>query len=203
MKLIKWIMKYSVPLFSAYAVCATIFCILNWDSLPWVQRFALLFSIPLSLHEWEEAVWPGGFMELMAKKFQMELPADAPKGAEHIGGVWFLFTLSLLPSIFPQVSCFFTALLLAGIFEGILHVVGIKVHKLKKPYSPGMVTGLVMLALSITAIVIAGPSASLGILDWILGIVVFFIAYIIMYMMTFAALGLNPKEVMAGRKMGH
>ena len=100
------------------------------------------------LHEWEENRFPGGFANLMTKFFG--IPADREKLEwAHIPVSVLLIVVLLIPYLFDSIAMLTLIPAFLGVLEGFIHIVGIKLHKMTKPYTPGMVTALCLLALSV------------------------------------------------------
>ena len=78
-----------------------------------------------------------------------------------------------------------------GLFEGVIHVAGIKIHKLKKPYTPGMITGIIMFVYSIFVIIQINNAGGLLVWQWILGFVLALIGFVIMEQFFLKTVGLT------------
>ncbi len=63
-----WI-KNNLYLLTLASLCVLIYFVARWDAISEMQRAMGLFVVAITLHEWEESRYPGGFYELMAKKF--------------------------------------------------------------------------------------------------------------------------------------
>lgn len=72
-----------------------------------------------------------------------------------------------------------------------IHVAGIKIHKLKKPYTPGMITGLIMFAYSIFIITQINKAGGLPSRQWILGFVLAFAGFAVMEQFFLKTVGLT------------
>jgi hypothetical protein len=44
-----------------------LFVVVNWDSMPVLQRMVALFFVGLVMHLWEEGRFPGGFVEMITE----------------------------------------------------------------------------------------------------------------------------------------
>ena len=64
---------------AAVAVCM----MFTWNSMPAGQKALGFFVVGIVLHEWEEMRFPGGFYELMTKKFGIEGMTAEQVGLSH------------------------------------------------------------------------------------------------------------------------
>ena len=76
------VMKYSTHLLTIFAICICIWGILNSNELSAIQIVMIGFGIIITLHEWEEMHWPGGFMEMMGDIIGWDI-SGIRQGAEH------------------------------------------------------------------------------------------------------------------------
>ena len=86
----------------------------------------------------------------------------------------------LVPFVLQQITFLMLIPLGLGLFEGVIHVAGIKIHKLKKPYTPGMITGLIMFAYSVFVITQINKAGGLSSWQWIVGFVLAFVGFAVM-----------------------
>ena len=112
------------------------------DGLSAVQRFVVVFNFLFILHEWEEGVYPGGFVDLIARLIDKDLTDDLRR-ASRIPTSIFLISITLVPFIFDDTTMFAVSIATFGIFEGLVHTLGIKLFRLKRKYTPGMATAWV------------------------------------------------------------
>lgn len=61
----KFLIKYNLNILSAYALVMLGVLVAFWDSFSIVQCFTIGFLGLVTLHEWEETKFPGGFLEMM------------------------------------------------------------------------------------------------------------------------------------------
>lgn len=191
----KFLNKYSLYILSAYAIVMLLTLVTYWDSLAVVQRFAIGFLALLTLHEWEETRFPGGFYEMMGGIMKLDI-SKAPEGALHLPPAVLIVVLTLLPMLFPGVATLFLALMYFGLAEGFVHIAGIKLARSQKPYTPGMITALAMFVYAIVGISFAASRGMIAPLDWLLGIIVFLGGFALMDASVYRILGLKPTEVM-------
>lgn len=170
-----------------------------WDSFSMLQRFAIGFLGLITLHEWEETKFPGGFFKVMSGIMKVDM-TRVPEGLLHLPPMVYIVIVTLLPLVFPGVLGFFLAVMVLGIFEGIIHIVGIKLGRLKKPYTPGMVTAEVMLIYSIVGIYFAISKGLVASLDWLLGLVLFIGGFLLLQVSVYRFLDLKFADVVKRMK---
>lgn len=81
-----------------------------------------------------------------------------------------------------------------------MHLAGIKLMKLGKPYSPGLVTAEIWAVASIVSIVLIAQAGTVGWLDWVLGFVWLVVCFSVMEASVWKAAELSPKEIPARMK---
>jgi hypothetical protein len=195
----KCLVRYNVFILSVYAFIMLGFLIAFWESFSMVQRFAIGFLVLVTLHEWEETKFPGGFFEVMGGIMKLDM-SIVPAGSLHLPPTVFIIILTLLPLLFPSIVGLFLAVMVLGIFEGVIHVVGIKLGRMKKPYTPGMNTGEVMLVYSVVGIYSAVSRGRIAPLDWLLALVVFFGGFLLMEINVYRILNIKITDVMKRMK---
>lgn len=77
-----------------------------------------------------------------------------------------------------------------------MHVAGIKAAKTSKPYTPGMITGIIMFIYCIGAIIVVYGTECINAGSWILGFVYFMIWFILMMQLVITFCQFNRKEFM-------
>ena len=188
--------RASLPLLTAYAVVVAVWAALNWGEIALTQRLAAIATVIVTCHEWEEQRFPGGFLELMGSILGLDTAGVDPHRMYSKPDV-LIFVLTILALAFPQVPLFTCALLVLGCYEGIVHVMGIRLGKLSRPYTPGLVTAEMYALFSIVGIVLMTRAGVAGALDWVLGIVWFFSCFAVMEARVWRVVGLSPKEIPA------
>ena len=83
----------------------------------------------------------------------------------HLPVAIYILIMTVIPFTLQNVTFLILIPLVLGIFEGIIHVAGIFIHNLKKPYSPGMITGIIMFVYSIFVIVKINQQGGLPAID--------------------------------------
>ena len=115
----KFIKHYALEI---YTVLAMLFMVITsmMDGLSAVQRFVVVFNFLFILHEWEEGVYPGGFVDLIARLIDKDLTDDLRR-ASRIPTSIFLISITLVPFIFDDTTMFAVSIATFGIFEGLVH----------------------------------------------------------------------------------
>ena len=145
---------YALEIYTLIAMLLITLVAMFMDGLSVLQQFAVWVSFLCILHEWEENRYPGGFFDLFEKNMlQRELDMEARLGSRLATAV-FIYVITIVPFFFgDRIPMFPVAMASFCIFEGTIHVVGIKIMHLHKPYSPGLVTAEMELVTGICLIV--------------------------------------------------
>ena len=187
--------KSNIYLLTAAGIAVAIYIAIMWGEMPAGQKALGFFVVGITLHEWEEMRFPGGFYELMTKKFGIgnytEEQAGLSHGAVVLAIVFFAFVPFLLWPVAPWLAGIPAIL---GFFEAFIHIVGIKIHNLPRPYTPGMATALLCLLPSAIAIVMyATPSIGAG--GWALAVLCYFAIFGCMEVLVWSAFGVDPRTI--------
>jgi len=185
--------KYSLYLLSAYAAGVAGVSALRWDDLLVTQKLVAIATVIFTLHEWEEQRFPGGFLEMMGEVLNINI-ANVNRHAIFSKPDVLVAVMTLTALVFKNVPLFSCAVLIVGLFEGIVHVVGIKRAKRTKPYTPGMVTGEIYAVLSVVGIVLIARSGAATALDWVLGMVWSALCGAVMEIAVWKAAGISIKD---------
>ena len=194
----KIILKYNLEILSllmfAMIGCALIFV----PELTVVQKYLLGYMFLYTLHEWEECRFPGGFSKLMSRLMGLELTKEKEE-LSHIPVAVLLIAVTFIP-FFVQQPVIVLIPVYLGIFEGVVHVVGIKLHKMSKPYTPGMVTALALLVLSISALAVFARYDLVSAAEYAWGVLCMFLCFAAMQRTVLATFGLGYKDMLAAAK---
>ena len=109
----------------------------------------------------------------------------------HLPVAIYILVMLLVPFVMQQITFLVLIPLGLGLFEGVIHVAGIKIHKLKKPYTPGMVTGIIMFVYSIFIIIQINNNGGLFVWQWIVGFLLSFVGFAIMEKFFLKTVGLT------------
>lgn len=145
---------YALEIYTVVAMLLIALVAMFAGELTVIQQFAVWVSFLCILHEWEEGRYPGGFLNLIqANVLQRELDEETKRGSRLVTAV-FIFAMTIVPYFLgDRIPMFVVASASFCIFEGIIHVVGIKIFSLKKPYTPGLVTAEIELVSGVCMIV--------------------------------------------------
>ena len=109
----------------------------------------------------------------------------------HLPVAIYILIMLLVPFALQQTTFLVLIPLGLGIFEGVIHVAGIKIHRLKKPYTPGMITGIIMFVYSVFIITQINKAGGLSSWQWIIGFVFAFIGFAVMEQFFLRTVGLT------------
>ena len=125
---------YALEIYTLIAMLLITLVAMFMDGLTVIQQFAVWVSFLCILHEWEENRYLGGFFDLFEKNMlQRELDMEARLGSRLATAV-FIYVITIVPFFFGnRIPMFPVAMASFCIFEGIIHVVGIKIMHLQKP----------------------------------------------------------------------
>ena len=187
------IQKYSLEAFSFIVLIILLIRFLFYPDLPAEHRILSAFMILAILHEFEEKRTPGGFFELMAKKFG--LPAEQQL-FERAGlcVIIYLSVVLIASSLYPKPVLILVPVYL-GLFEAFMHTAGIWIHKLKKPYSPGLVTAWIMAAVSIYTINYLATAYSIGAATYIMGLILFLLSFAALASSVWRSFGIGISDI--------
>jgi len=194
----KIILKYNLEFLSFIMLIMIGFSLIFIPELTLIQKYLLGYMFLYTLHEWEENRFPGGFSKLMAKSFGLEL-SKKKEELSHIPVAVLLLVITFVPFFIPNPIIVLIPVYL-GIFEAVVHVAGIKLHKMSKPYTPGMVTAIALLVLSVCALVSFTKYNLINGIDYVLGVLCMFICFAAMQRTVIAIFGLGYKDILAKAK---
>ncbi len=179
-------------IFIAIVCVLTAYDIANWNGLSIVRKLVNVFAILAILHEIEEKYWPGGFMELMLKKLKVNADDfDGDKAKLYVVIFWLVYIG--LGYVFDNILFFFMMTVVLSLFEAFIHTAGIKIHKLDKPYTPGLISAWLLAITAIYSITQLGGLAGPG--DYIIGFILFAVSFIILATRVYGILGLSMGDV--------
>lgn len=189
--------KSNIYLLTIAGVVVAVCMALGWHVMPAGQKALGCFIVGITLHEWEETRFPGGFFELMTKKFGISDYTPEQAGLAHGAVVIAIAFVAFLPFLlWSRVPWLAGVPAILGFFEALIHVVGIRIHRLPRPYSPGMATALLCLLPSAIGIVrLATPG--IGARGWALAVVCYLAIFACMEVMVWRAFGVDPRTMPA------
>ena len=163
-----------------------------------IQRIMLGYMFLFTLHEWEETRVPGGFADLMVRFFGVEANPDQLATA-HIPVAVLLLVITFVP-FFTQLPILALVPVYLGLFETFIHLAGIKIHKMEKPYTPGMVTGIMLGITSVFVLVTFSKEQLLSGSGYVWGIPLMILCFAAMQRTVLAIYGLGYRFVIANVK---
>ena len=149
----RFMKHYALEIYTVIAMLLITLVAMFMDGLTVIQQFAIWISFLCILHEWEEGHYPGGFLNLISQMLQRNIDDETKRGSRLITGV-FLLTMTVVPFFFGDaIPMFVVAMATFSLFEGFIHIFGIRIFRLKKFYTPGMVTAEIQAVIAIVLIV--------------------------------------------------
>lgn len=143
----KFIKSYALEIYTVISIATLVIAGIIGD-LSVIQKFVLVYIFLFVMHKWEEMRYPGGFADLIARMLGIELSADMKK-ASRIPTSILLLTFTLTPLFLHRYSLTVLPLAFLGLFEGVVHILAIKLFKCPKFYSPGFVTAEIQTLVSV------------------------------------------------------
>lgn len=178
----------SLLMFGMISACA-VFC----KQLSLVQRAMLAYMFLFTLHEWEENRFPGGFSVLMARFFGIRITA-AQEEASHSPVGCLLVLITWIP-FFTKSGLIALIPVYLGIFEAIVHVAGIKLHKMEKPYTPGLFTALCLCVTSVCVLTVFSKQQIVRGAEYAWGVLLMVLSFLAMQRTVIAIFGLRYKDL--------
>ena len=145
--------------------------------------------------------YPGGFLDLISEHvLQMDVDKETKLGSRLVTGV-FLFVMTVVPFLCGDaIPMFVVTLAVFSIFEGCVHIAGIKLFQLNKPYTPGMVTAEIELVTAIALIVYLAANHLAAWYDYVFAPFVFIACFAVMQRSLMGMIGLRYKDMLAVMK---
>lgn len=190
----KTIEKYCLEILTVYALGILVAAVALWDDFTLLQKASVVVAVLLTVHEWEETRFPGGFIEKIGGMAGLDLD-DVDTHALHFRPAFMCFMAMSLAVWVPAVPFFACALLMLGVGEGIMHLAGIRLTRSERPYTPGMVTAEIMAAASLVGIVLCVQGGAAAPLDWALGAVWLVFSLGIMEVSVWRVFGMSLKDL--------
>ncbi len=191
MKFMKW---YALEI---YTFIALVFLLIAglMDGLVIKQKIIMIYMLLFVLHEWEEGRYPGGFLNIVAGKILCrEVPEETKRGSRLPAGI-LLLTITLVPFFLNNYIILILIPVFLGLFEGLVHIVFIKIGELDKPYSPGMVTAELELLTGIAVIIYFSKNGIATGIDYLCGFLIMIICFMALQKSLFAMVGIPYREL--------
>lgn len=190
----KCILKYCLEIFSTVVLLFIIGNMLFVPDISYVRKLTLAFAILAVLHEFEEKRTPGGFFDLMAKKFGMSKETTNVDLAGFFVICYWVVLIGL-PYAFDDIEMFLVMPITLCIFEAFIHSAGIWIHKMKKPYTPGLASAWPMAALSFYSIYYLNTYTDITGKDYLLGTLLMVVGFIVLERGTLYAANMSFRDV--------
>ena len=196
----KFILKYSLELFTLLVCVLTLVDCIMYAEISVFRKLINLFLIIGVFHEWEEKRFPGGFFELMANKIGIKAEKEIfDRGALIVVLYWIVITA--IPYLFDRHAFLLLVPVVLGLFEAFVHTAGIFIHKMKKSYTPGLITAWIMALASGYTIWYLEANDLVTAVDYLSGVVLMFGSFILMDIAIFRTIGLSRAEMKEKIKM--
>lgn len=195
----KFIRYYSLEIFTALAM--TILCGAVFFPLNAVQKLSLVFLWIFTLHEWEEQRYPGGFLDYIIELTGVNASEETVRGSRFTTGLY-LCALTIVPLFAGQYAFLILPAGFLGIFEGFMHLMGIKLFQTPKPYTPGMLTAETEVLISVYSFYYLVSHKMVTGIHFLIGFVLMAVGFMIMQATLVHSTGQRyrdlPKTMLAG-----
>ena len=197
----KFIKHYALEIYTVIAMLLIVCVAIFMNELTVIQKFTVFLSFLYILHEWEEGHYPGGFLDLIsANVLRREIDPET-KLASRINTGVFIFVMTIIPFFWgDRIPIFALTMAAFSIFEGIIHVAGIKIFSMDKPYTPGMVTAEIELVTGIALIVYIAINHLAAWYDYTFAPFVFIACFIMLQRSLMAMIGMHYSDMLANIK---
>lgn len=190
----KFIYKYNLEMLSVFLIIEFALIMIYRTELSQGRIITGVFALLIMLHEWEELRFPGGFFDLMSGPMGVDL-SKVDMGKCHLPTKILILVFSVVPLIFDKVMIIVFVPIILMLFEMFVHIMGIFIHKMDKPYTPGLVTGVIMGIYAIYATCTLLSSDLAKITDMLIAIPIFFICFMAMGLGIIKLIGLDFGEM--------
>lgn len=194
---------FALEVYTVIALLLIVLVAIFMPELTVIQKFAVFMSFLFVLHEWEEGHYPGGFLDLIsANILHREIDLETKKASRLITAV-FIFVMTIIPFFWgDSIPLFAVTMAVFGIFEGCIHIVGIKLLRTGKPYTPGMVTAEIELVTGVALVVYMAMNHLVAWYDYTFAPFVFLACFVLMQRSLMAMIGFHYSDILANvRKM--
>ena len=147
--MVRFLRYYSLEIYTVISMIVMAYAwVINTDT---IQAFAVIAILLWILHEREESYYPWWFAENVIWKItwmQDKITPELIRYSRVVTSIY-LMILTFVPFFCSNRAWLIIPAWCLGIFEGIVHIAFIFAARLKKPYSPWMITAEIELILSI------------------------------------------------------
>ena len=196
--MIKFIKYYALEIYTVISILVLVIAGIIGD-LSILQKFVLVYIFLFILHEWEEMKYPGGFADLIAKMIGVDISEDM-KRASRIPTSILLLTFTITPFVLSQYPITILPLAFLGLFQGVVHILAIKLFKCPRCYSPGFVTAEIQAVVTIILFTYLINNHILSGVDYIIGALVMCACFVIMQKTITMMIGYKYSDVFKNLK---
>ncbi|MBO5975216.1 MAG: hypothetical protein J6P95_05825 [Paludibacteraceae bacterium] len=192
-KLGLFLLKNNIHLMTLIFIAWAVWAGCNWAELVLVQKLVLGLYAWLIIHEYEEG-YKNRFLDLMLGRVMGIDHRTLTPGTAHLAQALYITIIFSLAIVFPNQLWMCFSLIVLCIFEGYIHNWGIFMFRLKG-VSPGWWTAIGMAAYAIWAIVQINQNIEYNGIQWLWGILFFFVGFIMMEMVFQSLIGSSPSRM--------
>ena len=189
----KFIKYYALEIYTVISMLILVIAGIMGD-LSVIQKFVLVYIFLFILHEWEEGKYPGGFIDLISSMIEIDVTEEQRKASRIPTGI-LLLLFTIVPFCLDNyvIPILVTAFL--GLFEGFVHIFGIKLFHRKAPYTPGLVTAELELVTSIILFVYLTKHNLATGLDYLFGALIMVACFMIMQKTLTMSIGMKYSDL--------
>ena len=189
----KFIKYYALEIYTVISMLILVIAGILGD-LSVIQKFVLVYIFLFILHEWEEGKYPGGFIEMISSMIEIDVSEEQKKASRIPTGI-LLLLFTIVPFCFDNyvIPILVTAFL--GIFEGFVHIFGIKLFHRKVPYTPGLLTAELELITSIVLFVYLTKNHLATGSDYLFGVLIMVSCFMIMQKTLTMSIGMKYSDL--------
>ncbi|WP_160172184.1 HXXEE domain-containing protein [Cupriavidus metallidurans] len=159
------LMSNLINIVSALGFAAFIFVLARWSGIPILQRMVGIQFFFVALHINEELRIPGGFVEMVEERLHFTLVNP------HFGELVLSAVVLLMfgpPLLFPRRIFLTMVPMVLGVFEFVMHTLGIWMFDRHVPYTPGLATATcLLLPVGVYSIRFAIKNKLMRAVDWL------------------------------------
>ncbi len=192
-KLGLFLLKNNIHLMTFIFIAWAVWAGFNWAELVLVQKLVLGLYAWLIIHEYEEG-YKNRFLDLMLGRVMGIDHRTLTPGIAHLAQALYITITFSLAIVFPNQLWMCFSLIILCLFEGFIHNWGIFMFRLKG-FSPGWWTAIGMAAYAIWAIVQINQNIEYNGIQWLWGILFFFVCFIMMEMVFQSLIGSSPSRM--------
>ena len=187
--------NYSQEIYSVITIlCITLSAIFIRPDL--TQQLALAYMFLFLLHMWEENVYPGGFFDML---FGEVIGIEVPSEEKIIQGRVYVDLLVIFLTFLPYFGHMYAWLILPvaylGLIEGFFHNCSIKIFKMNRTYTPGMVSGTCQFILSLYVFYTVIVSGSIEPWQYVAGLLITLLGLAFMQINGMRLNGIKPSTM--------